>query len=126
MNAPSARHTFAIEARFDRALKLVRASLTAADLEIAGEIELRGKPSRCLLLLVDCPLLVFEGLALDRAAGVYFPLHVVLSCDGRRTWVATSMPFHHLDARPPAGAAGPVERLAARVRQALRALDKSS
>ena len=73
MNAPPADHTFAIEARFDQALKLVRVALTAADLEIAGEDrELRGKPSRCRLLLVDCPLLVFEGLALDRAAGVYF------------------------------------------------------
>ena len=90
MNAVAAGHTYVIEERFDKALKLVRAALTAGDLEIVGEMDMptnwpgqsRQRPPRCRVLLVDCPLLLFEGLALDRAAGVYFPLHVLMASDG--------------------------------------------
>ena len=91
MNAVAAGHTYVIEERFDKALKLVRAALTAGDLEIVGEMDMptnwrgqsRQRPPRCKVLLVDCPFLLFEGLALDRAAGVYFPLHVLLASDGQ-------------------------------------------
>ena len=130
MNAVAAGHTYAIEERFDKALKLVRAALKARGLEIAGEMDMpaswpgesRGRPARCRVLLVDCPLLVFEGLALDRAAGVYFPLHVLLASDGGRTHVSTVRPSGVFDARLPAGAAGPLERLEARVARALESV----
>ena len=130
MNAAAAGHTYAIEARFDKAVKLVRAALTAGDLEIVGEMDMpanwagesRKRPPRCRVLLVDCPLLLFEGLALDRAAGVYFPLHVLLASDGARTHVSTVKPSGVFDARLPAGAAGPIDRLEARAAQALESL----
>jgi hypothetical protein len=65
---------------------------------------------------------VFEGLALDRAAGVYFPLHVLLASDGVRTHVSTVKLSGVFDARLPAGAAEPLERLEARVARALESL----
>ena len=114
-----AGHTFTIEEPFDKALKLVRGALTAGDLEIVSEMDMTP---RCRLLLVDCPLLVFEGLVLDRAAAVYFPLHVLLTFDGARTHVSTVKPAALLDARPPAGAAEPFESLEARVAAALGSL----
>jgi hypothetical protein len=130
MTAVAAGHTFAIEERFDKALKLVREALTGDDLEIVGEMampanwpgESRKRPARCRVLLVECPLLVFEGLALDRAAGVYFPLHVLLASDGVRTRVSTVKPSGVFDSRLPAGAAEPVDRLEARVARALESL----
>ena len=130
MIAATAGHTVVLEQRFDKALKLVRAALTAGDLAIAGEIDMpatwpaesRKNPARCRVLLVDCPLLVFEGLALDRAAGVYFPLHVLLASDGARTHVATVKPSGVFDARLPAGAAEPLARLEARVARAMESL----
>ena len=130
MNAVAAGHTYAIEERFDKAVKLVRAALTAGDLEIVGEMDMpanwagesRRRPPRCRVLLVDCPLLLFEGLALDRAAGVYFPLHVLLASDGARTHVSTVKPSGVFDARLPAGAAGPIDRLEALAAQALESV----
>ena len=130
MNAVAAGHTYAIEERFDKAVKLVRAALTAGDLEIVGEMDMpanwagesRRRPPRCRVLLVDCPLLLFEGLALDRAAGVYFPLHVLLASDGARTHVSTVKPSGVFDARLPAGAAGPIDRLEALAAKALESL----
>jgi hypothetical protein len=130
MIATAAGHTVVIEEAFDKALKLVREALTQGDLEIAGEMDMpatwpgesRKRPARCRVLLVDCPLLVFEGLALDRAAGVYFPLHVLLASDGVRTHVTTLKPSGVFDARLPAGAAAPLERLEAQVARALQSL----
>jgi hypothetical protein len=130
MIATAAGHTVVIEEAFDKALKLVREALTQGDLEIAGEMDMpatwpgesRKRPARCRVLLVDCPLLVFEGLALDRAAGVYFPLHVLLASDGVRTHVTTLKPSGVFDARLPAGAAAPLERLEAQVARALESL----
>jgi len=130
MNAVAAGHTYVIEERFDKALKLVRAALTAGDLEIVGEMDMptnwpgqsRQRPPRCKVLLVDCPFLLFEGLALDRAAGVYFPLHVLLASDGSLTHVSTVKPSGVFDTRLPAGAAGPLDRLEARAAQALESL----
>ena len=130
MSERAAWHTYAMEARFGKALRLVRNALRAGDLEIVGEVDLparrpgesRAGPARCRVLLVDCPLLVFEGLALDRAAGVYFPLHVMLAWEGARTHVTTVKPSAVLDARLPPGAAEPVERLEARVIRALERL----
>ena len=112
--------TYAMELPFDKALKRVRAALMAGGLEIADEMDLAAH-GRCRLLLVDSPLLVFEGLALDRAAGVYFPLHVVVAAQGGRTEVSSSR-TSAVHARLPAGAAEPIDRLEALVAQALGTL----
>jgi uncharacterized protein (DUF302 family) len=120
--------------RFDRALKLIRGALADKDLDVAGELDVAGNlgdgeaeiaaPSR--ILLVDCPLLAFEALALDRAAGVFVPLHVLVSAIGEGTQVSVLNPAALFDARLPVGAAEPVDKLVARVRLALEsALQRS-
>jgi uncharacterized protein (DUF302 family) len=118
--AESSAMTYAMELPFDKALKRVRAALLASGLEIADEMNL-APHGRCRLLLVDSPLLVFEGLALDRAAGVYFPLHVVVAAQGGRTEVSSSR-TSAANARLPVGAAEPIDRLEALVAKALGTL----
>jgi len=56
------------------------------------------------------------------AAGVYFPLHVLLASDGVRTHVSTVKPSGVFDARLPAGAAEPIDRLEARVAREIESL----
>ena len=130
MNTVSAGQTYVIEARFDRALKLIRNALEKRELSIAGEIDLTesfakdsGKesdPSK--LLLVDCPILLFEALVLDRAAAVFFPLHVLVSADGEWTQVVCVEPAALFEVRLPVGAAHPLEELRNRVGMALESL----
>jgi hypothetical protein len=59
---------------------------------------------------------------LDRAAGVLFPLHVLVWADGDRTQVSTASFGGLFDVRLPLGAAGPMERLQARVAMALESV----
>ena len=129
MNEVAAEQTYMLAERFDKALKTIRGAVAGMDLEVAGEIDVAdlllhhpGTAARSRILLVDCPLLIFEALALDRAAAVFFPLHVILASDGARTHVATVKPPGVFDARLPAGAAEPFERLEARVARVLEDL----
>jgi uncharacterized protein (DUF302 family) len=71
------------------------------------------------LLLVDSPIFTFEAMALDRAAGVLIPLHVLVSSDGDQTEVIFVEPAALFDRRLPIGAAGPLEQIKTRVRVAL-------
>jgi len=126
MNAVSAEHTYVIAERFDKALKTIRGALAEVELDVADEFDTAGilnrradTPARSRVLLVDCPLLLFEALALDRAAAVFFPLHILVSDDGGRTRVSVINPAGLFDARLPVGAADPMERLQARVALAL-------
>lgn len=119
-----------IEERFGKALKLIRNAFEERELSIAGEIDLTesfakdsGKESDpSTLLLVDCPLLVFEAVALDRAAAVFFPLHVLVSADGERTQVVCVEPATLFEFRLPVGAAQPLEKLLNRVAMAMDSL----
>jgi len=113
---------------FETGLKLVRGALIASELSISGEFDVSGclnretgslsLPSR--ILYVDSPLWLFQALALDRAAGVFLPLHVLVCAqDGetRASWVCSAAAF---GARLPPGAASPIEELQAEVSHALR------
>jgi uncharacterized protein (DUF302 family) len=130
MNAIADGLTYTIAERFDKVLKLIRTALAETELTVAGELDpaesVNGKPGnkavRSRILLVDCPLLVFEALALDRAAAVFFPLHVLVSAAGDRTQVSVVNPAALFDARLPVGAAEPMERLQARVALALESV----
>jgi uncharacterized protein (DUF302 family) len=127
MNGSALGQTYTIPERFDKALKLIRGALAETKLSIAGEFDTTGafgkspgkkaEPSR--ILLVDCPLLVFEAQALDRAAGVFFPLHVLVRGDGGRTRVSPANSTGLFDLRLPLGAEGPMEMLRIRVTTAL-------
>ena len=130
MNAISAAQTYVIEERSGRALKLIRDALEEQELGVTGELDLtesfvrdsgmHAEPSK--LLLVDCPLLLFEALALDRAAGVFFPLHVLVSADGDRTRVVCVEPASFFEVRLPVGTAHPLEELRHRIGMALESL----
>jgi len=127
MNRTSAGRTYVIAEDFDKALKLVRHALAERELGVTSEwdtIENRcggfgQKLQRSRLLLVDSPILMFEAMALDRAAGALFPLHVLLSADGDRTQAIFVEPTTLFALRPPVGAAGPLEEMKSRIRAAL-------
>ena len=127
MNTTSAGRTYVIDEDFDKALKLVRHALAESELAVTSEWDTtetrRGgfgqKPQRSRLLLVDSPILMFEAMALDRAAGALFPLHVLLSADGDRTQAIFVEPTTLFALRPPVGAAGPLEEMKSRIRAAL-------
>jgi uncharacterized protein (DUF302 family) len=127
MNTVSASQTYVIAEEFDKALKLVRQALAERELSVTTELDITGslyrgpgkteKPMR--LLLVDSPIFTFEAMALDRAAGVLIPLHVLVSSDGDQTEVIFVEPAALFDRRLPVGAAGPLEQIKTRVRVAL-------
>jgi uncharacterized protein (DUF302 family) len=127
MKAVSAGQTYVIAERFDRAVKLIRGALSDVELDVVREFDVamhlnvgsarKAVPSR--ILFVDCPLLAFEALALDRAAGVFLPLHILVSSRGDRTEVFVANPTALLDVRLPVGAAAPIARLHARAALAL-------
>jgi uncharacterized protein (DUF302 family) len=130
MNTLAGGQTYAIANRFDKAVKLIRSALAKTELGVVGELDTTGtfgkepgkKAERSSILLVDCPLIVFEAQALDRAAGVFFPLHVLILADGGQTWACTASAAGILNARLPSGADGPMERLQARVAVALESV----
>ena len=106
---------------FEKALKMLRAALADIDLEVVGEIDTSSRAGgRRKTLLVACPLLMFEALALDRAAAVFVPLHVIVRADGERTEFSIIDPTKLLKARFPAGLANPLSRLIARVELAVQ------
>jgi uncharacterized protein (DUF302 family) len=130
MNALGVGQTHMISERFDKAVKLIRSALAETELSVVGEFDTTGafgkepgkKPEQSRILLVDCPLVVFEAQALDRSAGVFFPLHVLVWADGGRTQVSTVSSCELFDVRLPLGAANPMERLQARVSMALESV----
>ena len=130
MNAVAVGQTYVISERFGKAVKLIRSALAEMELSVAGEFDTTGafggkpgkKAKQSRILLVDCPLLVFEAQALDRAAGVFLPLHVLVWADGDRTQVCTVNSGGLFDVRLPLGAAGPMEKLQARVTMALESV----
>jgi uncharacterized protein (DUF302 family) len=134
MNAAAAEQSYVIAEQFDKALKTIRSALAGKELEITGEFDVAqllhrqplGTTARSRILLVDCPVLMFEALALDRAAAVFFPLHILVSATGSQTHVCLINPAELFDARLPAGAADPMERLQARVAQALQSAARRS
>ena len=129
MNTAAAGQTYVIAEQFDKALKLVRQELAKHDLSVTGEFDVTENlsrdsgrmPDRARLLLVDCPLLLFEAVALDRAAGVLIPLHVLVSAAGDRTQVVFVEASTLFDRRVPVGASGPLEEIKARITMALEA-----
>lgn len=130
MNTLSAEQTYVIEERFDRAVKLIRNALQTQELSVAGEFDVTdtvaADPSKkrvsSKLLLVDSPLLLFEALALDRAAGVFFPLHILISADGDRTQVVCVEPASLFEVRLPTGSSQPLAALRNRIAMALESV----
>jgi uncharacterized protein (DUF302 family) len=130
MNTTTAGLTYTIAERFDKSLQLIRGALADSELSVVGEMdsaealnrEAGKKAVRSRILFVDCPLLLFQALALDRAAAVFFPLHILVSAAGERTQVTVANPAALFDARLPVGAAEPMEKLEARVTLAMESV----
>lgn len=86
---------YSIPEPFGKAVAKLRHSLAAADLSIAGELDvsdrirrqLRLKFEPCRILLVDTPFLLLESVTLDRAGAMLLPLHLVIFASGQRTHV---------------------------------------
>ena len=134
MNTLSVQQTYVIEERFDKAIRLIRSALERQELSVAGEIDMNPrsdlhlgkKEAASRLLLVDSPLLLFEALALDRAAGVFFPLHLLVSADGDHTHVSFVGAASLFDVRLPAGSSQPLADLRNRITIALESLTPQS
>lgn len=129
MDTASFLNSYILEERFPKALKLIRTALGSMEVAVVGELDITEKPhpgasslSRSTILLVDCPLLDLEALALDRAAAVFLPLHVLVSAAGEQTKVSVVNPTGIFNARFPAGSVGPLDRLVSRVGMALESL----
>lgn len=87
-------HSYSTPAPFSDALRVLRRWLSVAGMSVVGELDLsrefRGQirgGAHCAVLLVDCPLLFFEALALDRRAAAYIPAHVVISATEDNTQI---------------------------------------
>lgn len=86
---------FSISEPFSKALSKIRESLTAANLCIAGELDVSARIRRelgltfepCRILLIDTPILLLESVALDRAGATLLPLHLVVFANGQSTHV---------------------------------------
>lgn len=128
MNLADVGHTYTITAPFETGLKLVRDTLLGAGLSISGEFDVSSSLNRGMgtfstpsrILYVDSPLWLFEALALDRAAAVFLPLHVLVAANGAQTSVCWVKPAEVLGGRLPAGAATPLDEIQARLAQALK------
>ena len=130
MNVGVVGETYVVPERFPKAVKRIRRSLGEWELSVVGEFEAmrlcdgedgeKWEPFR--ILLVDCPFLAFEAQALDRAAGVFFPLHVYVGGDGDRTQAFIASSCDLFDGRLPLGVAGPLAKLQDRVSLALESV----
>jgi len=121
---------YVVPERLDKALRSIRRSLRDMELDIIDEFEFSGNTGGPLaqkrgdfrLLLVGCTVLEFEAVALERAAAVFFPLHVLVCGEEDQTRVSVANPAFLFDGRLPAGANEPIEKLVGRVNLALDAL----
>jgi hypothetical protein len=123
MNAVSALQSYLIPAKFEKALKSIRAALAGTEVEIVQEFELpedlnqvtRMRSSAARLLLVSSPVLDFEAVALGRAGAVFFPLHILIAPEEGCTRVCVVNPAELLEGRMPVGLGDPLEKLVARL-----------
>ena len=125
----TAEHGWDLNLGMRNSVGLVRRVLRVNGLHIVEELELSAASADtpgCVVLLVDSPELLFEAIALDRAAAVLVPLHVVVTGDGHRSRVHWTNPLAFSGLHAPASARVAIERLCARLKQALsRALDSA-
>ena len=128
MSIATAGTTRVIAEPFGKSVPLIRRLLSEAGLSVVEQFNVSSEPyfqlgvgrRSCLILLVDTPALLFECIALDRAAAVFLPIHIVISGDSDTSYVHWANPMTSSGLRPPAPAKIPLENLCTRVTQALR------
>ena len=127
MSVMSASHTYVVPDPLEQALRSIRGALDKMELDVVGEIELsehvkqasERRMTGSRILLVGCPILDLEAVALGRAAAVFVPLHVLVSAERNETRVSVVNPTGLFDARFPIGARGPIDKLVARFAMAM-------
>lgn len=119
--ASSALRSYIVDSRIGEVWEPLRHALADMELEVIGSV---NAPEHSRVLLVDCPLLDFEALALDRASAVFFPGHILVSPWDGRTRVSVVDPAGLFSARFPVGMAEPMERLLARISLAVELLQE--
>jgi uncharacterized protein (DUF302 family) len=120
---------FVINSPFDSALAQIRRALRNDQLSIAAEIDVAQRVKRaleiyvppCRVLLIDNPTFMLETTAIDRASGIFIPLHLVVSGAGNRTLVHMLNLEHIRHSDLPIGIRAPVLDLQ---RQVLRSLGR--
>lgn len=130
MSAADGAVTRAVPVSFVKTLAAVRRILTGAGFSIIKEFDLSKEPylklgassGRCVVLLVDIPVLLFEAIALDRAAAVFLPLHVVVSGGREMSCLRWADPVSSSGLRPPAPSREALDALCQRLRAALASL----
>jgi len=123
-------NTRVISTPVGRAIPLIRRLLSESGLSVVEEFNVSSEPyfqleiakRSCIVLLVDTPALLFECIALDRAAAVFLPVHVVISGDHDTTYVHWANPVASSGLRPPMPAKIPLDNLSARITGALSGL----
>jgi uncharacterized protein (DUF302 family) len=129
METHSATTAFVLDSPFDSALIRIRRALREDNLCIAAEIDAAQRIKRslqidvspCRILFMDNPLFTLEATAIDRASGVFIPLHLVVSGVGERTLIHLLSPDYVSCAELPIGIRTPVAGLQ---RQLLRTLKR--
>ncbi|MDQ2776629.1 MAG: DUF302 domain-containing protein [Acidobacteriota bacterium] len=125
----AATASFVVDSPFDSALLRIRRAIRADQLSIAAEIDAARRVKRalqiyvppCRVLLVDNPAFMLETTAIDRASGIFIPLHLVVSGAGNRTLVHVLNLEHMRHSDLPIGIRAPVMDLQ---RQILRSLTR--
>ena len=119
---------------FGKSVPLIRRLLLDGGLSVVEEFDVSSAPyfqlgiarRSCIVLLVDTPSLLFEAIALDRAAAVFLPVHVVISGDRDTSYVHWANPMASSGLRPPAPSRGPLQDLSGRINKALSELPQAA
>ncbi len=125
----AATTAFVVDSPFDSALVQIRRAMRADQLSIAAEIDTAQRVKRtleiyvppCRVLLIDNPAFMLESTAIDRASGIFIPLHLVVSGAGNRTLVHLLNLEHIRHSDLPIGIRAPVLDLQ---RQIVRSLGR--
>jgi uncharacterized protein (DUF302 family) len=78
---------FVLNSPFEFSLRRIRRAIVEDNLCVAAEIDTRKRIHRafqiyespCRILLIDSPFFALETASIDRASGVFLPLHLVVS-----------------------------------------------
>lgn len=129
METQTATTAFVLDSDFEPALVRIRQAIRQDQLSIAAEVDAAQRVKhaleiyvpQCRVLLVDSPALLLETTAIDRASGIFIPLHLVVSSTGSRTLIQMLNLEHIRNCDLPIGIRAPVLDLQ---RQVVRALGR--
>jgi uncharacterized protein (DUF302 family) len=134
MESRDAIMTLAIDYPFDSALPRIRRAILEGQLCISAEIDAAQRVKRalqiyvppCRVLLIDNPAFLLETTAVDRASGLFLPVHLVVSGAGDRTLVYLLHLDHMRHSDLPIGVRAPVLDLQRQLVRSLRRIVDSA